>query len=328
MISKILEPILNLFRFHKKKILMFPVFFLVFFYLLFPFNDLGDLVASKVSELTGNQVFVNFDSLGLGLVPQPHVNMENVVVESPYFPKLTVGELSLAPNLAGLLSFKPGVNVSASGLFGGEVDLYTRGGDKVANDKDGHYKQKIGLDLSNINLGDVSKSMAWPVTLQGKISGEVSSQVDPMFTEQPSGTVDMKIEKANLQPGNVPTPFGPLALPGIELGTVVLQAKKDLKSERPDSLEVSQLTVGKQGAEFYANLTGKMDIKFQKMGTSVMPQFGLYDFSVRLQLGETIRSKLGLFLNFISAHQKSPGVYAFRLSGSNFYAPPQISALQ
>src|SRR4051812_35387749 len=100
MIEKILSPLLNVIRFHKKKVGLFVVLFLVFLYFIFPFNDLGDFVAQKVSEATSGQVFVGFDTLDINLLPEPGIAMSNVQVETPFTPKLTAKNLSLAPNIA------------------------------------------------------------------------------------------------------------------------------------------------------------------------------------------------------------------------------------
>ncbi len=44
---------------------------LVFVFLLFPFDDLSDLISSQVSKLSNNSVYVQFERLKMSLFPQP-----------------------------------------------------------------------------------------------------------------------------------------------------------------------------------------------------------------------------------------------------------------
>lgn len=67
MLNKILDPIMNLIRFQKKKMALLVGLYMVFLYFLFPFNDLGDLVSGKISQATQGQVFLDFDNINLSL---------------------------------------------------------------------------------------------------------------------------------------------------------------------------------------------------------------------------------------------------------------------
>jgi len=320
MIEKILQPLLNIIRNHKKKLALLLGLYIVFLYLFFPFNDLGDLVAQKVSELTSGQVFVNFDSLGFNILPQPGFALTNVTVETSYFPKLSASSLSLSPSIAGLLSFKPGVSAHAENLLGGNVDFSSRGGDKTAA---GKLKQKVNVDLSEVNLSDISDFAQLPLRLTGILSGSLNSQVDLDFTEQPASDLSLKISKTLIPEGQINTQLGPLDLPRTNLGDVVVDGKTE-----KGSFEISHLVVGKPGGDLYANVFGKAELNLQKVGNSISPRFGGYDFSIHLQLGPDFAKKMSSFLGLLQSYQTALNTYAFRIFSSTAYAPPSLAKIQ
>jgi type II secretion system protein N len=319
-ISKAINAFFNIFRYHKRKIFLLASLYSFFLYLLFPFNDLGDLVASKVSEMTGGQVFVNFDTLNLSIIPQPGLALTNVNVETAFTPKLTAKSLSVAPNVTGLLTFKPGVSIYAEELLGGDVSLSTRGSGKTAA---GKMKQKLSLELENLNLSEIAKLAQLPMRLTGNISGNMESNFDMDFSEQPTGTLQLQASKVVLPDSSINTPIGPLALPKLNLNDIVLESKAD-----KGVFEISKFVVGKPGGDLYASVTGRMDMRITKSGAEVYPQMGQYDLIVRLQVGEAFKQKMGMYLGILQAYQNAANSYAFRMMGQNMYAPPNISKVQ
>lgn len=324
-----LEPILNIVRHHKKKIGFFLLSFLVFLYFLFPFNDMGDYVANKITQVTKGQVFVKFDTLDIGLIPQPSLELSKVVVDSAFVPELNIGRLAVSANLAGLLTFKPGVNMAANQLMGGDLYISTRGGDKVVVNKKpiDRNKQKVFVEIAKIDLAQASRAAQLPLSLSGKLSGDIESHLDPEFQEQPSMNVDLKVSKALLPGGNLNTPFGPLPLPRLNLNNIVLKAAMDNKPNKKDSLQITNFQLGKRGGDIFALVNGKIDVRFSRIGNNIRPNFGSYDLTVKLQIGPKAQGSLGPFLGFIKAHQKGGNNYAFRMTGTNFNQPPRLTGV-
>ena len=67
----ILGFVRDIFKIHKLKIFTVVFSALLFFVMLFPFDDLSDLVTEKVAVATNNQVFLTFERLNLSLFPGP-----------------------------------------------------------------------------------------------------------------------------------------------------------------------------------------------------------------------------------------------------------------
>jgi len=294
--------------------------YIFFLYLLFPFNDLGDLVASKVSELTSGQIFINFDTLDLSIVPQPGLELTNVNVETAFTSRLTAKSLSVAPNVAGLLTFKPGVSIYAEELLGGDISLSTRGSGKTAA---GKTKQKLNIELENLNLAEIVKLTQMPIRLTGDLSGSVDSNFDIDFTEQPSGTIQLEASKVIMPDSSVNTMMGPLSLPKLILNDIIFESKAD-----KGIYEISKFIIGKPGGDLYANATGRIDLKVLKSGTEVYSQLNQYDLTVKFQVGEAFKQKLGIFLSFLEKCQASTNSYSCRFVGQNLYGPPSITKVQ
>jgi type II secretion system protein N len=319
MLSKILDPIMNIIRFQKKKIALLLGLYIVFLYILFPFNDLGDLVSGKISQATQGQVFLDFDNISLSLFPTPGLSLSKVTVETPYAPALTAKSISIAPSILGLLSFRPGINVRASGFLGGDLNVSAGVGDKTITTPI-HRKQNITLDMTDISLGSVARLASLPLRFEGNISGNIDSQVDTDFAEQPSGDVDIRATKTIIPEGNINTPYGPIGLPKLNMGEIIVQGHTD-----KGSMEISKLVAGKPGGDLYATATGKVDVRLQKTGDSVQPNIGAYDLNVRLQIGEALRQKVGSFLGVLSSYQTAANTYAFRISAPNSFSTPSLT---
>jgi len=318
MLNKILNPIMNIIRFHKKKLAALIGFYIFFLYIVFPFNDLGDLVSGKISQATQGQIFVEFDKIGLSLLP-PGLGLSKVTIETPFAPPLTTKYLSVAPNILSLLSFRPGVNVKAEGFLGGDVALSTGAGDKTQTTPS-RRKQNISLDISDISLSSLGKMASLPLRFEGEVSGDIESQVDPEFMEQPSSKVDLHATKTVIPEGNIATPYGPIGLPKLNMGEIIIQGKTE-----KGNLEISKLVAGKPGGDLYATATGNVDLRFSKFGGTIQPQMGAYDLIVKLQIGEALKQKVGSFLGILQAYQTAANSYSFRISATNAYATPNLT---
>ncbi|MCC6278591.1 MAG: type II secretion system protein GspN [Oligoflexia bacterium] len=321
MISKLLAPIINIARFHKSKMVLCFGLYLVFLYFMFPFNDLGDKVATMINQASGGQVVLSFETMDASLFPQVGITMSEVEVTTPFFPKLSTQSLSLSPSILSLILLKPGVNASAEGLLGGQTDLTI----KYAGNNSQKKPSKIAFDssLDDLQLKELVNFMQSSVKVSGKISGSASGDFDTEFVDQPNSSIEIQGEKIVLADSQIMTTFGPLALPAMNLGDVNLESKMD-----KGSMEISKLTLGKPGSEFYANITGKIELRAERAGPQVGLRPGNYDFKVQLQFNEALKQKLSLFLGFIGGYNVGANNYAFRAIGSGFYSPPQLSRIQ
>jgi type II secretion system protein N len=292
--------------------------------LLFPFGDLGGLITTQVAKQTNNQIYLKFDKMNLSLFPTPGFDLTNVLVRSTQFPEVKCEDLKIAPSIAGLLSFKPGVSVAASGFMGGDVSLTTRGTSKT---KAGILKQNISLSVDSVDLSKIASEMGLPMNLEGKVNLDGQAELDPSFVEQPQGQIDLKAIRLNITSANVPTPIGPLNLPDTKLQE--LEFKGELSK---GELNFDKVQIGTPEDELYARVRGTMQVKVESYGgngLTLVPS--AYDLTVQIKTKPSYQTKAGLFLGFLDNYKKSSTAqgteYIFKASGSNFYAPPKMTPI-
>lgn len=318
---KYLRMFLDFLKNNKKKVFLGFVAYVMFLFLLFPFSDLGSFVTTQVAKLTQNQIFVKFEELHFSLIPSPGLELSNVKVQGLQFPQLTTDKLTVAPSIAGLLSFKPGVSLNAEGLFDGDVSLSTRGGSKATS---GALKQNISVDAEGIELSKIGGLLNLPMSLDGKMNLETQAVIDPSFSEQPNAQLDLKAVRVNITSANIPTPIGPLNLPDTKLQELIL------KGQIADgTLNIEKAQIGSPNDELFAQVRGTMNLNFQTAGGQVMVNPGPFDLTIQIKTKPSYQAKAGLFLGFLDSYKKSQSPqgseYIFKVAGANFYAPPRMS---
>jgi type II secretion system protein N len=318
---KYLKMLLHFIKNNKKKVFLGFVVYLIFLFMLFPFGDLGSMVTTQVARLTQNQIFLKFKDLHFSLLPSPGLELIDVDVQGLQFPQLTCESVTVAPSIAGLLAFKPGVSLNAKGLFGGDVQLSTRGGSKAES---GAVKQNISLDAEGIELSKLSRTFSLPMSLEGKVNIDSKAVIDPSFSEQPDAQLNLNAVRVNITTANIPTPIGPLALPDTKLKELILKGQLS-KGE----LNIEKAQIGSPSDELFAQIRGTMNLQFQTISGQVSVNPGAFDLTVQIKAKPSYQAKAGLFLGFLDSYKKSQTPqgteYLFKISGANFYAPPRMT---
>lgn len=312
-------------RIHKMKIVFGFFAFLFFLVVLFPFDDLSDLVTEKVAQATQNQVFLRFEKLGLSFLP-PSLALNNVEVDTPFVSTLRASSMTLAPSISRLLAFSPGASFSASDLFKGELS-----GSVGAKTEQERQKVDFNVDYENFDLkttGDFFDS-SWPI--QGRATVEIKGVVEPEFREQPEAELEITIDRLifpNTLPATIPFVGGTM-IPQIQFSKVRLLGRLINREFVIDSG-----TFGEEKDPFRGQIKGKMQLTFARMGQQVQPQFGPYDLRVELQMDRgfeaDLQKRLTIVYDMIGRYKTVTGKgsrYMMRIAGVNFYNPPNISAI-
>lgn len=307
----------------KGKIFVMIASALVFAFLLFPFDDLSDLISSQVSKLTNNSVYVQFEKLKMSVFPQPGVQMDQVYIESLRTPAISAQELVITPSVTGLIQQKPYGQVSAKGLLKGDVDLSVGKGSKTEN---GVERHKIEVSAKKVSLHDLKEMANLPVLLKGQLNLESTALADLTFQEQPDVELNMSINQFELPPANVNTPMGPLTLPDLKLSSVELKGRL-----AAGQFVIESGTIGKPGDELYGTIKGRIGLTIVNRGSSFGHQIGAYNIEVDLKAKRSFQDRAVLFLTFIDGY-KTPTAegaqYKFKVSATNPMMPPSIGAVR
>lgn len=313
--------LLKLINESKGKIFVMLISSLVFLFLLFPFDDLSDLISSQVSKLSNNSVYLQFDRLKMSLFPQPGVKMDHVYIEALRTPALSASELIITPSVSGLIQQKPYGHVSAKGLLKGDVDVQLGKGSRSEN---GTERQRIEVSAKQVSLHDLRELANLPVLLKGQLNLETTALADLTFQEQPDVDLDMTISKFELPPSNINTPMGPLTLPDLKLSTVELKGR--LAAGR---FIIETGTIGKPGDEVYGTIKGNIGLNILNRGGGFSHQIGAYNFEIDLKTKRGFQERAALFLSFIDGYKTptSDGAqYKFKVSATNPMMPPTIGS--
>ncbi|MCB0421126.1 MAG: type II secretion system protein GspN [Bdellovibrionales bacterium] len=317
-----LDFVKDLLKFHKKKFAVAMAAFLFFCLALFPFGDLADLVTVQVSKLTQNQVYLQFDDMGISVLPSPGISLANVQIDTPNLPTLKTGSLSISPSLSALLSFKPGFSARAKNFLSGNVFFNY----KAEEQSEQTSKHNFIVEIEKLELGELEKIVSLPLKMKGLAHVDANVVADFTLREQPDGDLEMRVDSLTIPPSTVPTAFGPMALPAMKLSQLLLKGRIS-NSE----FIIEEGTIGGKKDPLSGRIKGKIGITFRRDRGQIKPFFEAYELKVELVTLKEGQDKFGLFLGFIDNRFKTQTnagfTYQFKIAGSRFGAPPRFSEL-
>jgi type II secretion system protein N len=308
---------------HKFKFVLMLASVVAFGFLLFPFDDLGDLVSTQVSKLTNNQVFVQFDRMKMGVVPNPGLQLQNVYLETTSLPPLTANEITFTPSISGLIAQKPSGSLAIKGFLKGNVTASLQPAKKSDN---GVERHKVEITAQQLNLADIKDLLGLPLSLKGRVDLNSQALADLTLTEQPDMDLVLHIDKFELPTGNVQTPMGPLTLPEIKLKSVDLKGR--LSAGR---FIIEEGVLGQDGDELKGTVRGSMALQLKLTPQGLTPLIGSYEFMIDLTVKPGLQERATLFLSFLDQYKfpaQGATRYAFKLSAANAYDPPNMGALR
>ncbi|MCB9026852.1 MAG: type II secretion system protein GspN [Bdellovibrionaceae bacterium] len=322
MLQKIAQFIINIFKFHKKKILFIILSTIFFLFLLFPYEDLSDLVTEKIAQATNNQVFVTFEDLNLSLFPAIGLDMKDVKLELQNLPTIEVKALSISPSLISLLKFKPGFVSKIEGLMDGNIQLAVKSGNKTSEKV---LMQNVDLEGENIELSQLKNFVKLPLELKGRADFNLTADIDPQFNEQPDGELSISTKALNLPSTSLPTPFG--EIPFDEKNFEKLSVKGRLVG---GDLIIEQFELGSLKDPLFVRLKGRIGLQIEQSPTGLVPRPGAFDLKVQIISKSSENKDLRLFINFLDNFKLSANgldTYTLRVTGRNFQDIPSPSKL-
>ena len=287
-------------------LLLIPVFVLV----LFPVDDISDLVTKEVAKATGNQIYVSFDHMNLGFFPTAGVGFDRLSLEAGQLPPLSIRRLDINPSIFGLLMNKPQGEAYAQGIFRGDIRVAVSPGKKLEN---GVATQNINIEAEKLNLGDIRQFASLPVRIRGQASAKVSGNVDPAFTAQPDINVELQSPNFELQPTSVETLMGPLVLPGLKLGR--LQLKGRLSAGQ---FLIEEGFFGKDGDDLAGSVKGRIGLEIRNFNGRMIPVASNYELRFDFAAKEGFEKRSETLLLLINSHRTAEaagGRYKFILTG-------------
>jgi type II secretion system protein N len=307
---------------NKNRILLFFGALVIWLLVLFPFSDLSDMVSTKISELTQNQLFIQFSKLRISLLPSPGIQFGNFNADHASFGSISVDELTVAPSLFSVFSKTPSGTVIANGIFKGDIEVTLKSGTKTEG---GNARQKIEISAKHLNLQDLKDLGQLPFAMKGNLDLETTAQADLTFQEQPEADILIKAEKFELPSQAINTQMGPINIPDLRMSTLEIKGK--LSSGK---LVIEEGKIGADGDDLRGIIKGDLALQIQNQN-GIRPNLGPYSLTVDLTVKANLEDKLSLFLGLISQFkttQGDTGRYQFKLSGMNSFSPPSFAPVR
>lgn len=306
---------------------------LFFFAWLFPFGDLSQVVTTKISEASGRQVYMQFESLDLHLVPTPSISGTGVSIETA-LPPLQASWVKITPSLLSMLFSLPtfikanggdpeaqkaaaaklGVSLAAEGLLGADVDLSIRPGKKSER---GAERSRVSLMVENLDLKEVQDWSDLPIKMQGRAHLSTDMQIAPDFQDQPEGEYTIRADKFVMPANTLLIPFEgasmPVNLPGLSLANLTLKGRMV-----NGSLFIEDGKFGDSRDPLSGRIKGKVDVKFISSRGSIQPVPGQYALTVDLSASKAFEkefSYLGMLLGNVKTATPTGSRYLFQIKG-------------
>ena len=303
----------------KAKISLLISLVIIFTLLLFPLQDLRELVTIKLYEQSGRKVFVLFNTIQIGLFP-PYLSVEQIKISTPHLnSSLNLNALKVVPYSDLFVKQEPSGEVILEGLWSGQTRATLRPGKLLENNV---KSQKVTLRTDTLNLAEMSSNLGFPVKLQGVATLLAEGDVDPSLVTQPDFNFDLNVKNLVLPASQVPTLMGPLNLPQMGLGPVVVKGRW-----AGGKIQINQLQFGNSNQDVSGSGTGFLNLNVQNRSGQIFTQTGAYQIDLDFVISRKIEPKLALFLGLLESYktQVTEGSrYRFKLTGNSFYAPPNF----
>ena len=320
-----MDMIIKTFRFvwgQKFKILFTLVFTLVFVFLLFPFKDLNDFVSGQVSNLTQNNVYLQFEDMHINPLTTS-ISLDGVLVETSTIEGLNVNSISASPSMAALFKRQPGGKLVAEGLFGGHAEIKLT---PLETLESGALKANLDVTTENISLKSLRDTLKIQIPLAGSMDINASVTADMSFKEQPDGEVAIVIDNFEMPGSSINSPnFGSIALPEIKFKQVDVKGKLS-----NGKLVIENAKLGNPSDDLSGTLKGDIAVTIQNIGGTARPMLGAYNFNVDLIAKPAFVQRASFFLSFIDQYkkeEKGSSRYRLKLQAASTELPPSISPL-
>lgn len=335
MIQSLATAIANVFKFHKLKIAVAILSAMIFAVLIFPYDDLSGLLSSVIARGTQNQVYVQFDKLGIDIIPSPGLSLENVEIDTPLANGIEAGSLTLSPSIPSLLVAKLGITTRLTDFLNGRFSLsYNSKNSLTSVDGSGDYE----ISGENLDLSRVAKVMNLELPLRGRISIDAEGSIDLKFEEPARADFDVTGEQVQLMPTmlNIPN-FGPMNLPGLTLsqmsakGRFLPQERGGTRNQMAQELVLEEVILGTEKDPLQARVRGKVQVNLLRSAAGIRALPGSYELRIQITARPAAQKDFGLFLSFLDSHKKETAagsLYQFRVAANSTTQPPAITTLQ
>ena len=304
-------------RTKRKMILLSLLFFIVFLFVLFPYEDVIQKVVLKLSKSPTNPIHFRYESSSIGFFP-PHVSFKNAEFQIPQIPKpIASDRLILKPSYLSLLALHLGIQIE---IVKGSSRV------KIRIKQSSYKKQKrlhIRVKSKKLDVQHLSFLSGFFSRAKGVLEFFLDLQLDPSYVTPPKGTLQLKGTNMSFYPFSFSKKYiGTINLPQLDWKT--LEGKVLINK---DQIDIQNIEIGKTADPFYLFLKGYVNVSFS--------QFRKYIKDYEIELNWILDKKIKDLLFFIDLflsdiEEKLPEnrfQYKAKVTGRSSY-PPKIQKIK
>ena len=254
--------------------------------MLFPLNDLGDMVSSKIAQATNKKVFVFFERLSLSLIPSPGLAVEDVTIEGQSIPKIEARAASFSPSVLDLLKLKAGGHLNIQGLFGSDFSSSFTLDQPDA--ETGETAHDIAFEIEGLNLKEIAPLLPVPMTVKGTINGEGEFIIDQSFTTQPEGSFEIASGNSVLFE-SLSIPQASLVFSDMEFSKILIKGKIS-----EGEIKLDEFVLGSPNNDLFVQAKGGIGVEFaagRGRGAGVRPLVRRFNLMVKLTRSNRLQQK-------------------------------------
>ena len=301
----IIDPLINILRYHKFKMIFLLFTTFIFYIILFPYYLLTPMIQDQINRGSRGQSQISFEDLGLSFNPLG-ISAKNIyITSSQTLTPLYIGRAYILPSLVDFLSFKSGFHIMAKDFLGGSLRFYfARLGQGTSKNKKSKMV-RLQADFKSVKPQALAEWLKAPLTTGGELSGSFDLDIDLAAFEKPKGQFKLTGEKIKL-PKSIKIMQMDLSLPEGELKKLNIQG-----FTKNDQLTIKESSIGESSDIIHGKFKGLITFRSKGFGGQLKIRPTDYNLSMDLVLSKETEEQVGNLLSKIflgSQDGKSPTV--------------------
>lgn len=313
-ISGWLRSLLVLVRSNLRKIFAAYIFACVFFFVFFPFSDLGPLISQKVNESTQGGLTLQFQEMSPRLLTGFGAQLKDAIVLTSSQGSYRFEELNVTTSVLQMLLQKLSLNIFGVGQKFGQFSINAQlspfplysslfSGGFDANQLMGpESKTKVNLDwqIKDARLQTVLAQMRIPARVDGQVNLQGTGSTQLNFADQPNASIQGIVNDFKIDAGQLATQMGMISYPGLLVGDLEVDAKLEA-----GSLQIIKLKGGNRSADVFFEIDGTVGLTLgQNRFGGYGPQLGSYDIRATFSFDAAKAQELSFALSILDSYVK------------------------
>ena len=310
--SRILAFIIDIFKFHKLKLLLFFISFFLFFVILFPYKEMNLLLQSKINEAIKPH-FVEIEEVEVSFLPSLSFKLKALSVNVSK-KVISLDSVELRPSILSFFTLKPSLEIYFHNLFKGVQKIHL----KYLNQQNYEFE-----GIFNLEFSEALKAFNQPEFLLGDVKGVFKGVFEPQTSSFKESSLKIALNKTSQGLTLRGSQLINHLFQGFDFPSLIFSEVDLFLNVNSPKMILQDLKLGNPTDAVFIRAKGDMNLDLK---TS---QLGPYKTKWLMKV-KPDKARSLFFLEFLNAYKTSSSKelsYQFELAGKNLKAPPSLKAL-